>query len=139
MCYAAGVRETRMRAHGCAKVATHVTWLAWYAQEGIQAVREKASFLEHELREQLADARRFLDDERTARRAAEASLAAQLGQAPADAGALRAPLTAAEDSDSHREVRTCIPRSNNYLIEVLEAVLPKEYILMSLMVQAATY
>lgn len=116
---AAGVREMLMHAHICARVATYVSWMAWYAQEGIQAVREKASFLEHELREQLADARRFLEDERAARRAAEASLAAQLEQARADAGALSARLTAAKDSDNHREVRTCIPRSNHCLIEAL--------------------
>ena len=97
-----------MRAYRCARVTTYVTWMAWHAQEGIQAVREKASFLEHELREQLTDARRFLEDERAARRAAEASLATQLEQARADAGALRVRLIAAKDSDNHREVCTCI-------------------------------
>ena len=127
-----------MRAHICARVATYVSWMAWYAQEGIQAVREKASFLEHELREQLADARRFLEDERAARRAAEASLAAQLEQARADAGALRARLTAAKDSDNHREVRICIPWSNRYFDRNFEALLPEEYESMALMVQAAT-
>jgi hypothetical protein len=38
-------------------------------------VRERASFLEAELRAQLDDARRLLTDERAARRAAEAALA----------------------------------------------------------------
>lgn len=44
-------------------------------QEGIKAVREKASFLEAELRAQLEDARGFLADERRQRRAAEAAVA----------------------------------------------------------------
>lgn len=135
----AGVIKMRMRAHRCARVTTYVTWMAWHAQEGIQAVREKASFLEHELREQLADARRFLEDERAARRAAEASLATQLEQARADAGALRLRLIAAKDSDNHREVCTCILWSDHCLIGDLKALLPEKYGLMFLTVQAATY
>ena len=71
-------------------------------QEGIQAVRERASFLERELREQLADARKFLEEERGQRRAAEASLGRQLAQAQADASALRARL--AEDTQQQHEV-----------------------------------
>ena len=36
-------------------------------QEGIQAVREKASFLERELREQVAAAHEFMEEERRQR------------------------------------------------------------------------
>lgn len=65
-------------------------------QEGLRAVREKAGFLEAELRGQLADARAFLADERQNRRAAEAALATSeaclrrsLDSARAEAAALR--------------------------------------------------
>lgn len=73
-------------------------------QEGIQAVREKASFVERELREQLADVRGYLEEERQQRRSAETSLARQLQQAQADASALRARLAAAEETQGQREV-----------------------------------
>ena len=81
-------------------------------------MREKASFLEAELRAQLDDARRFLADERAARRAAEAGLAetgAQLRQrldaAQRDLAAVRqaaslkdARIAALEDACRQREV-----------------------------------
>lgn len=78
-------------------------------QEGIQAVREKASFLERELREQLADARNFLEEERHQRRTAEASLARQLAEAKADASALRIRLATNEDTQQQHEVLTAAP------------------------------
>ena len=65
-------------------------------QEGLKAVREKAGFLEAELRGQLADARAFLADERQIRRTAEAALATSeaalrrsLDSAQAETAALR--------------------------------------------------
>ncbi len=72
-------------------------------------MRERASFLERELREQLADARTFLEEERRQRRAAEASLARQLAEAEADASALRLRLATNEDAQQQHEVVTAAP------------------------------
>jgi len=65
-------------------------------QEGLRAVRDKASFLGEELRSQLAEAREFLAEERRLRRAAEAAakdaeadLCRRLEQASADISTLR--------------------------------------------------
>ena len=69
-------------------------------------MRDKASFLERELREQLADARRYLEEERVQHRAAESSLACQLAEARADASALRVRLAANEDTQQQHEVIT---------------------------------
>ena len=74
-------------------------------------MREKASFLERELREQVADARKFLEEERRQRRAAEVALARQLAEARAESGTLRARLAAAEDSQQQQEVGTAAPCS----------------------------
>ena len=73
-------------------------------------MREKASFLERELREQLADARNFLEEERRQRRLAEASLARQLAEAKADASALRIRLATNEDTQQQHEVVAALPR-----------------------------
>ena len=74
-------------------------------QEGLQAVREKASFLEGELRGQLADARGALEAERTQRRAAEAALAPQLRQARSEAAALQAGRASAREAQEQQQVR----------------------------------
>lgn len=67
-----------------------------HTQEGLRAVRDKASFLGEELRSQLAEAREFLAEERQLRRAAEAAardaredLSRHLEQASADVSTLR--------------------------------------------------
>ena len=72
-------------------------------------MREKASFLERELREQVAAAHEFMEEERRQRRAAEASLARQLAEARADASALRACLATAGDTQQQQEVVTAAP------------------------------
>ena len=74
-------------------------------QEGIQAVRDKASFLEGELRGQLADARGALEAERAQRRAVEAALAQQLRQAQSEAAALQAGRAFAREAQEQQQVR----------------------------------
>ena len=74
-------------------------------QEGLQAVREKASFLEGELRGQLADARGALEAERAQRRAAEAALAQQLRQAQHETAAIQAGRASAREAQEQQQVR----------------------------------
>ena len=74
-------------------------------QEGLQAVREKASFLEGELRGQLADARGALEAERAQRRAAEAALAQQLRQARSETAALQAGRASTREAQEQQQVR----------------------------------
>ena len=80
-------------------------------------MREKASFLEKELREQLADTRSFLEEERRQRRAAEASLAQQLAQVQTDAAALRSRLVNAEGARKHHEVGYSGPQNRQISIQ----------------------
>jgi len=77
-------------------------------QEGLKAVREKAVFLEQELRAQLQDTRRFLEDERSQRRATEAAMAesacslnSRLTQAAAELSFLRRQVPH-DSSEAHR-------------------------------------
>lgn len=74
-------------------------------QDGLQAVREKALFLEGELRGQLADARGALEVERAQRRAAEAALAQQLRQTRSEAAALQAGRAFAREAQEQQQVR----------------------------------
>ncbi|CAK0784596.1 hypothetical protein CVIRNUC_007800 [Coccomyxa viridis] len=78
------------------------------SKDGLQAVREKALFLEGELRGQLADARGALEVERAQRRAAEAALAQQLRQTRSEAAALQAGRAFAREAQEQQQAREAL-------------------------------